>query len=188
MEPATTVFWITGPPASGKSTLCGALAKQFEKAVHIPVDDIREWVVSGMAGSVPWTDETDRQFVIAEAAVCEMARCYAEAGFNVLIDHCRNMPRLEAAIRERLKGVNVCKVCLMPDLETNLHRSHTRTNKEFDPHMMDETIVWTNEHYRLDVLPEWILIDNTRLSVEDTVAQVLEQRRRSHADSADIPE
>ena len=168
------VFWVTGPPASGKSTLCAALSQKLDRAVHIPVDDVRTWVVSGLAESVPWTDETERQFQLAESAVCETARCYFEGGFHVLIDHCRNLPRVEHLIQERLANMPVIRICLMPDLQTNLHRSHTRTNKSFDPHMLDETIVWTNTHYREDTRPGWLVIDNYRLSVDETVSIILE--------------
>lgn len=173
MDDSSTIFWISGPPAAGKSTLCAALARQFERAVCVPVDDVRSWVCSGIAESVPWTEETERQFQIAEAAVCDVARRYALGGFQVLIDHCRNPKRLEAVISEQLADLRVVKVCLMPPLDVNLHRSHTRTNKTFDPHWLDDTIRFTNEHYRVDVPAGWHFIDNGEIGVEETVELIL---------------
>ncbi|RYG36530.1 phosphotransferase [bacterium] len=167
------IFWISGPPAAGKSTLCGALLARFEFGVHIPVDDLRPWVVSGFADSVPWTDETERQFQIAEQAVCGVVRPYHRNGFAVAVDHCRNMRRLEEVIRSELSDLPVLKICLMPELSVNLHRSHTRTNKPFDPHMLDETILHTNANYRQDRLPGWHVIDNTTMTVEETVEKIL---------------
>jgi hypothetical protein len=84
------------------------------------------------------------------------------------------MSRLEAVIQAELRDLEVVRVCLMPDLEVNLRRSHTRTNKTFDPHMLDETIEFTNTHYRLDIPPKWHVIDNSGLSVEETVLRILD--------------
>ena len=167
------IFWISGPPASGKTTLTRALLARFDRAMHIPMDDLRLWVVEGMADSVPWSDETETQFRIAEDAACDVALRYQAAGFVAAIDHCRNPKRLEELIQARLLDVPVVKVCLMPTLNVNLERSHTRTNKTFDPHMLDETIVFTNTHYREDVPAGWLVIDNTELSVDATIQTIL---------------
>jgi len=172
-EPGYPIYWISGPPAAGKTTLCGALLSHFTKGIHIPVDDLRTWVVSGLSESVPWTDETERQFRIAEAAVCHVAREYQSSGFAVAIDHCRNMVRLEDVIRVGMPDLRVVRVCLMPNLDENLRRSHTRTNKDFDAHWLDETILWTNAHYRQDIPPGWNVIDNSEMTVEETVDALL---------------
>ncbi|RYG47826.1 phosphotransferase [bacterium] len=175
MDPAS-IFWISGPPASGKTTLCRALLAQFDSGVHIPVDDLRPWVVSGFSDSVPWTDETERQFQVAEQAVCGVIRPYHRHGFAVAVDHCRNMRRLEEVIQSELSDLPVTKICLMPELSVNLHRSHTRTNKPFDPHLLDETILFTNTHYREDRIPGWHVIDNTEMTVAETVDHILTLR------------
>ena len=165
------IIWITGPPAAGKTTLTQALAKRFERAVHIPVDDLRLWVVQGMADAVPWTDESERQFQIAEQATCAVARTYQDAGFAVIVDHCRNMVRLDEVIATELAGRSVFKVCLLPSLEVNLRRNQERTNKPFDPSFLDDTIRFVNEMMRTaSARPGWTVIENDELTVEQTIA------------------
>jgi len=173
VSPPTPIFWISGPPAAGKSTLCEALLKEFAYGFHLRVDDLRNWVTSGFSDSVPWTEETERQFQIAEGAACVLAAHYQDVGFTVAVDHCRNLPALERSIQPNLGGRPIVKVCLMPDLELNLHRNATRTNKPFGPDLLVETIVYTNTNYRKQVPPGWLVIDNSNLTVEETVRLVL---------------
>lgn len=142
--------------------------ESYSHGVHLPVDDLRLWVVSGMSDSVPWTDETERQFQIAEKASCAVARTYEEAGFSVAVDHCRNPKRLDEVVATYLSDLPVCKVLLLPELEANLQRNIERTNKEFDPAILEETIRFTNEHYRV-AGPDWKVIDNTHLTVTETL-------------------
>jgi len=168
------IFWISGPPAAGKSTLCEALLKEFEFGFHLKVDDLRTWVTSGLSESVPWTDETERQFQIAEAAACDVAKRYQDAGFAVAVDHCRNMPTLEKVIAANLADRKLVKICLMPELKANLERNATRTNKPFGVDLLVETIIWTNANYRKEVPQGWVVIDNTHVSLPDTVHRVLQ--------------
>lgn len=168
------IVFVTGPPAAGKSTLCAALAKRFERTLLIPVDDLREWVVQGFASSLNWSDEADRQFRIAESAVCATARTYSEAGFAVLVDHCRTMPRLEELISQELAGWPVLKVCLSPDLDVALSRNAARTNKAFDPVELEPTIRSVMEHnFNSRERQGWTIVDNSMLDVGPTVDLVV---------------
>ena len=47
--PELPLFLITGAPGVGKSVTAEALMRRFPFGLHIPVDDLREWVVSGIA-------------------------------------------------------------------------------------------------------------------------------------------
>jgi hypothetical protein len=61
--------------------------QRFARGVHLPVDDLREMVVSGIAHPVPtWTEETTRQFGLARGNAVLMARRYSSVGFAVAID------------------------------------------------------------------------------------------------------
>jgi hypothetical protein len=166
------IYFVSGPPGSGKTTLCRALMETYAHGFHLPVDDLRLWVTSGLADSVPWTEETERQFQIAEKSACLVAKSYSEAGFAVAIDHCRNPKRLDEVIAQNLHGLPVRKVLLLPDLDANLQRNLERTNKDFDPAVLEDVIRFTNEHYRREISPDWVVIDNTLLSVADTLNRI----------------
>lgn len=163
------IYLVSGPPGAGKTSLCQALLATCEFGLHIPVDDLRSWVRSGMSDSVPWTDETERQFQIAEKAACAIARTYSDASFTVAIDHCRNPKRLEALVRDELSEFRTVKILLLPNLQENLSRNLARVNKPFAPEILNDTIRSTNEAYRTDVPVGWHQVDNSEISIQETL-------------------
>ena len=175
-ELSSPVFLITGAPGSGKSTVAAALVRRFPIGLHIPVDDLREWVVSGIAHPVPaWTNETTRQFRLARQAAAQVAALYAAAGFAVAIDDVLFLGEAEAIFVASLAGFEVYKVILQPALDVALARNAERTNKNFDTSVLTE--VTRSVHRALagqDFAGSgWIVIDSSRLSVEDTVDEIL---------------
>lgn len=174
------IIFVTGAPGAGKSTLCSALATCFERAVLVPVDDLREWVVSGNTSSLAWSDETERQFQLAEASTCALAKVYSEGGFAVLVDHCRNLDRLDKVVMEHLDGWPVLRVCLRPSLETALHRNATRTNKDFDTALLEPIIRHVVEHnFNQEEREGWLMVDNTSSTVDACVDRVVSVLKES---------
>lgn len=173
------IYLITGAPAVGKSTLAEALIRRFPNGLHIPVDDLRLWVKSGLADSVPWTVETERQFQIAEEAACRVARTYAAHGFAVVIDHCRNLERLDQVVSRHLEGCQVARICLVTDLQTNLERNRARRNKDFDPEVLAETIAFLSPRFREDRREGWFVLDNTNAEAESCVDAILNRFGRA---------
>ena len=97
------LFLITGAPGAGKSVTAAALMRRFPFGLHIPVDELREWVVSGISQPVPeFTEETGRQFRLARTAAAQVAALYADAGFAVAIDDVIHEPDVQACLTDVL--------------------------------------------------------------------------------------
>lgn len=164
---------VSGPPGAGKTTLSNALAVRFERAVVIPVDDIRLWVVSGISEPLPeWTDETARQFALAEEIAASAAKKYLAGGFAVVLDHCRIPANIDGWIDRCFADVRVQKVAIVPPLEVALSRNLARTNKAFDPAVLDPVIRGVHAAYADADLTDWIQLTGD-LSVEQALDQVL---------------
>jgi chloramphenicol 3-O-phosphotransferase len=126
------IFILSGAPGSGKSTVSQALLRRFDFGLHVPVDALREWVVSGLSNPVPgWSNETDRQFRLARRTAAAAARIYAEDGFAVAIDDVIFPSQVKSHYRESLVEFRLHKVMLRPDVETTRRRNNARL-KEFD--------------------------------------------------------
>jgi quercetin dioxygenase-like cupin family protein len=129
--------------------------------MHLEVDSLRQFVVSGISEPPGWSDETERQYQIAERASCGLARTYSDAGCAVVIDHCRNLPRLNALIASELAGYPVIRVLVLADLEVTLARNAARTNKAFDPRELEDILKHVHARYMEDLAhlgSQWIQV------------------------------
>ena len=177
MNPAP-IFFITGTPGSGKSSLSRVLLQRFEFGLHLPIDDLREFVVSGIAHPIPGTPETTRQFRLARAAAMHSARMYALEGFVVVIDDVifpHDVAQLET---EFLTGFKLYKILLRPRLEVALKRNATRSNKNFDTSLLESVIrdLYQNMNPEEYLAAGWKVLDSSDLSLEETARRIDESQ------------
>jgi len=81
------IFLLAGAPAVGKSTTSRALAARFPQSIHLPVDDFRTMVVSGLVlpSDLPSHDLL-QQITLARTCAIHVAFTYCSVGFMVVID------------------------------------------------------------------------------------------------------
>jgi chloramphenicol 3-O-phosphotransferase len=168
------IFLISGMPAVGKSSVAHALLQRFERGVHLPVDDLRAMVVSGMVHPVPtWTDAAAAQFALARASAVQMALRYSAAGYAVAIDDVLLSYDFDADYAPHFQGQQPQRVLLLPRLEVALQRNASRTNKDFHPDTLVGVITHLHAQYSSMDASGWHVLDSSDMTVEKTVDAIL---------------
>jgi chloramphenicol 3-O-phosphotransferase len=104
-----------------------------------------------------------------------MAALYADHGFNVVIDDVVHPPHVLEHYERYLGKHQLKRVALVPSLDVALKRNLERTNKSFDTKALEATI--RDMHPTLfGDLAGWLVVDNSALSVEQTVDRILGAR------------
>ena len=168
------IWLVTGAPGAGKSTVSNALCRRFPLAVHIPVDDVRDWVRSGFSSPVEWTAETSRQFVLARRGAARIAADYADAGFVAVVDDVVRELELDQ-YTDHLGNSKLRKVLLNPRLETVLARNTAAGRKPFDPSVLEAACRGLHPLLAAENTAErgWVVVDSTNLSLEQTVDAIV---------------
>lgn len=151
------------------------LCARFPRAVHIPVDDVRDWVLSGRAIPIEeWTGETTLQFSLARRVAALAAVLYSDEGFAVVTDDVVREPDL-IDYAPRLGGRPLRKVFLTPALDICLERNRVRTHKRFDTRTLEPVIRRLHVGLAAANTPGagWLVIDSSGLTVEETVDRIV---------------
>lgn len=174
----TPIFLIAGAPAVGKSSTARALAQKFQKSIHIPVDDLRELVVSGIAYPGIWNDELIEQLTLVRESVSLMSLKYSRAGFAVVIDDFwdPNSQLSEYQLLYQEPGVH--KVLLYPVQQAAEARNLKRSGPDGDAYIAAGIqLVYESLASEIHNLERkgWRVVDTTDKSVEMTVELILAQ-------------
>jgi hypothetical protein len=178
IQPMNPIFLIIGPPAVGKSTTSRALAARFPRSLHIPVDDLRNMVVSGqvLPGAV-WSADLAQQLNLARMSAAQMALAYQAAGFVVVIDDFWDEYNFMTDYQELLRNPHLHKIILYPGQAEAHQRNLGRSGDSPARAYIDEgiQIVYSQLGAEIPRLEGdgWSVVDTTTVAVEETVEAIL---------------
>ena len=166
------IILITGNMASGKSTVAQTLAEQLPKSVHLRGDLFRRLIVNGRATmSSDLSAEAEMQLALRYQLAQEVAQRYCEAGFTVVYQDIVIGETLAKTV-EAFRSYPLSVIVLCPDAETIAEREAKRkktgysSREEID--IFDRIL-----HEETPRLGYWL--DNSHLSIEETVAAIRKQ-------------
>ena len=179
------IFLLAGAPAVGKSTTGRALAASFSKSIHIPVDDVRNMVVSGIVQpGGDWGPELIEQLRVARESVVDMANRYNKAGFVVVIDDFYDPGSGLSEYAELIGRSHKHIVCCFIPLEDaalarNLSDWLVRSAKDIARGGIRAVYGFLRAAVDEMVKQGWTVVDTTNLSVDETVTEILVANRSS---------
>ena len=167
------VLVVVGGPGAGKSTACRLVAEQFERSVYHAADRIREDVVRGFAApQLPYSDGVLEQFALGRTATTFIARQYCAAGFTVVVDDSFAC-HVTDGYSSLLDDPSTIGILLSPSKETLIDRMSSRGGP-FDDVLIGLVATAYDDVFGEIDLDRWHLIDNSALSVDETVQRIIQ--------------
>jgi cytidylate kinase len=163
------VYLITGPMASGKTTVARLLAEQFDRGVHLEGDVFRRSIVRGREEMTPEQapaalEQLRLRYRLAAAA----ADTYFDAGFGVALEDVAAGPLLEEyAAMIRSEPCHV--IVLLPSMAAVAEREAQRNGTGYDR--------WELESFYngfVETTPRiGLWLDTTEVTPEQSAAAIL---------------
>jgi len=188
VRPATAktngrLFVISGAQAAGKSTVGEALAAALPRAVFVDGDAIGNFVVSGKERMTePPRIEAIEQLFLRYAGALTVADVYRTAGFDAVIaDNIFGSFLDDFLMIAAPEPVHF--VMLTPSVDIIRAREAARGKNAYRDGFTIEGLVESVEH---DTTRVGLWIDNTALTVAQTVARILEHADEALVDTRDF--
>lgn len=118
------VFWLTGMPGSGKSTIADEIKKRFDDFVILRMDDLRKIVT-------PHPTYSDSERDIVYRSIVYIAKILSELGQNVVIDATGNLRVWRDLARSLIP--DFYEIYLKCSINTCIERERTRLEKHGAP-------------------------------------------------------
>jgi chloramphenicol 3-O-phosphotransferase len=169
------VYLLTGPSASGKTTVGRLLAQHFQRGVHIEGDLFRRSIVSGRHDMTPdlmpeALDQLRLRYRLAAAA----ADAYSEEGFTVVLEDViagEFLPECGALVKSRPLHV----VVLLPSIEVLAARDASREQTGYSQWSMEQLYAaFADDTPRVGA---WI--DSSDQTPDETVDEILARTDRA---------
>jgi hypothetical protein len=177
------VLFLTGPPGAGKSSAGKELSARHPSAVHVDVDTLRGFVRSRFADpTLDWDDETYAQFRLARTAARAIAEIYVAAGYLAILDdmYVPSGGEVDKEIWSSASSPILGRVVLLPDVPVALARNADRDRGKITGRLASLIPRITREfHAAIPGAPEWAVIDNSKMTVEETATAIVAIATRS---------
>jgi chloramphenicol 3-O-phosphotransferase len=161
---------VSGPPGSGKSSVCESLCERYDRTVHLETDMLYASVRMGRLR--PWQPEAGRQNRMVTRAAARAASAFAQELYGVFIDAVV-LPHLLPVYLEELPvaRVPVHFALLLPSLEETVRRGLAREETLRVPEDRLREL-WKRFHDAGAFAG--CVIDNTRMTADQAADAVME--------------
>lgn len=169
------IILVTGNMASGKSSVAQALAERVPVSVHLRGDLFRRAIVNGQAKMTSHLSATAMsQLRLRYRLSAQAAKGYVEAGFTVVYQDVV-IGKLLSDVVASFDAYSLFTVVLCPRADVIAHRDRERAKRGY----ADRASVDAFDRILRDETPRigyWL--DNSDLTVEETVDRILEEIER----------